>query len=104
MSWGELLFVDGLTPEQREMFNKLKPVAAGYQREVAEREPAQRTTELARRRGLQACRAIEADLGAISPGRAAGRLAAATATAGLRKASELFKHSCPILMCNEPTR
>ena len=65
MSWGELLFVDGLTPEQREMFNKLKPVAAGYQREVAEREPAQRTTELARRRGLQACRAIEADLGAI---------------------------------------
>ena len=50
-------------------------------REVA--EPAQRTTvarstELARRRGLQG--AIEADLGAISPGRAAadgghGRLA-----------------------------
>ena len=41
-------------------------------------EPAQRATELARRRG--ACRAIEARPGAISPGRAAagdghGRLA-----------------------------
>ena len=47
--------------------------------------------------------AIEAvaDLGAISPGRAAAagghdddRLA--------EKASELFKHSCPIYSCNQP--
>ena len=39
----------------------------------------------------EAFRAIEADLEAFSPGRAAAH---ATATAGLRKASELFKHSC----------
>ena len=38
-------------------------------------------------------------VGAISPGRAA---AGGAPTAGLRKASELFKHSDPIYSCNEP--
>ena len=42
-----------------------------------------------------------ADLGAITA--LAGRLRAA-ATAGLRKASELFKHSCTIYSHNEPER
>ena len=45
-------------------------------------EPAQRATELARRRGLLQGPAMEADLEAISPGRAA---AGGAATAGLRK-------------------
>ena len=45
---------------------------------------------------LAGARAIETDLGAISrPSALAGRRLAA-ATAGWRKASELFKHSCPI--------
>ena len=47
----------------------------------------------------EAFRAIEADLEAFSP-LAGQRLT--TATAGLRKASELFKHSCTNDLHNEP--
>ena len=62
-------------------------------------EPAQRATELARRRGLQGEAPSRPTLG---PSALAGpRLAAAMA--GLRKASELFAQSCTIYSRNEPS-
>ena len=86
----------------------LKVVSVATAPNVA--EPAQRTTELApaprpdrpsAERLLRHARTIEADLGAIRISPGPGRRLAA-ATAGLRKASELFKHSCPIYSHNEP--
>ena len=58
-------------------------------------EPAQHATELARRRGLQARAIGGRPCSLLGPSALAGRQLAA-AKAGLRKASELFKHSCPL--------
>ena len=53
---------------------------------------------------VEAFTPIEANLEAFSPARVAALDVRGTlSVAGLRKAIALFKHSCTIYSCNEPT-
>ena len=74
--------VDG-TFQHATVSRRDKHCLSAFGAEVA--EPAQRATELARRRG--SCRAIEADLRAISPG---GRAAAGDGRGGLAEGERAF--------------